>query len=94
MVVGTLCYLVSILATSLSVRYYQYVLSQGILFGLSVGLLCACHFFPLLAIQDNRSHHRFYPSLASISTHFLKYRATAIGIAVAGSGLGEVNSLI
>lgn len=71
MVAGTLCYLVSILATSFSVHYYQYVLSQGILFGLSVGLL-------------------FYPSLASISTHFLKYRATAIGIAVAGSGLGGV----
>ena len=53
MVAGTLCYLVSILATSFSVHYYQYVLSQGILFGLSVGLLCAYDPFPLLAIQDN-----------------------------------------
>lgn len=31
---------------------------------------------------------RFYPSLASVSTHFSKYRATALGIAVAGSSIG------
>ncbi|EJF59097.1 MFS general substrate transporter [Dichomitus squalens LYAD-421 SS1] len=30
----------------------------------------------------------FYPPLASISTHFRKYRATALGIAMAGSGIG------
>ncbi|KAH9856245.1 MFS general substrate transporter [Lenzites betulinus] len=30
----------------------------------------------------------FYPPLASISTHFNKYRATALGIAMVGSGLG------
>ncbi|EIW52352.1 MFS general substrate transporter [Trametes versicolor FP-101664 SS1] len=32
----------------------------------------------------------FYPSLAAISTHFKKYRSTALGIAVAGSGVGGV----
>ncbi|KAI0823271.1 MFS general substrate transporter [Trametes gibbosa] len=32
----------------------------------------------------------FYPSLAAISTHFKKYRSTALGIAVAGSGAGGV----
>ncbi len=32
---------------------------------------------------------RFYPSFASISTHFVKLRATAMGIAIAGSGVGE-----
>ena len=31
---------------------------------------------------------RFYPPIASISTHFSRYRATAIGIAVAGSSVG------
>ncbi|KAI1790846.1 MFS general substrate transporter [Ganoderma leucocontextum] len=30
----------------------------------------------------------FYPPLASISTHFSKYRATALGIAMVGSGIG------
>ncbi len=30
----------------------------------------------------------FYPSLSSVSTHFSKYRATAIGIASAGSSFG------
>ncbi|KAL7279566.1 hypothetical protein ACG7TL_005966 [Trametes sanguinea] len=32
----------------------------------------------------------FYPSLAAISTHFKKRRSTALGIAIAGSGLGGV----
>ncbi|KAI1789939.1 MFS general substrate transporter [Ganoderma leucocontextum] len=32
----------------------------------------------------------FYPSFASISTHFVKLRATAVGIAIAGSGVGGV----
>ena len=31
---------------------------------------------------------RFYPSLSSISTHFSKYRATALGVAVAGTSVG------
>jgi len=30
----------------------------------------------------------FYASVAAISTHFLKYRSTAIGIASAGTGIG------
>ncbi|EKM75508.1 hypothetical protein AGABI1DRAFT_46358 [Agaricus bisporus var. burnettii JB137-S8] len=32
----------------------------------------------------------FYPSLASITTYFTKYRATALGIAAAGTGVGGV----
>ncbi|KAF8955854.1 MFS general substrate transporter [Flammula alnicola] len=71
MIAGTICCLTSIMFTSMCKEYYQYILSQGLLFGLGVGLL-------------------FYPSLASISTHFSKYRATALGVAVAGSSLGGV----
>ncbi|CAA7266083.1 unnamed protein product [Cyclocybe aegerita] len=71
MTVGTLCYLASIMFTSVCKEYYQYILAQGVLFGLGVGLL-------------------FYPSLASVSTHFSKYCATALGIAAAGSSLGGV----
>lgn len=40
-------------------------------------------------MSDNFLENRFYPSFASISTHFLKLRATAVGIAIAGSGVGE-----
>ncbi|TBU55768.1 MFS general substrate transporter [Dichomitus squalens] len=32
----------------------------------------------------------FYPSLSAISTHFHNYRSTALGIAMAGSGVGGV----
>lgn len=68
---GTIIYSLAIMMTSISTQYYQYILCQGILFGLGVGLM-------------------FYPSLASVSTHFSKYRATALGIAVAGSSIGGV----
>ena len=39
MIAGTVCYLASIVLTSVCNRYYQYILSQGVLFGLAVGLL-------------------------------------------------------
>ncbi|KAM6493808.1 Major facilitator superfamily domain containing protein [Amanita muscaria] len=71
MISGTALYLLSTICTSFSTRYYQFILSQGMLFGISIGLL-------------------FYPSIASISTHFSKYRATAVGIAAAGSSVGGV----
>ncbi|PFH53268.1 hypothetical protein AMATHDRAFT_137721 [Amanita thiersii Skay4041] len=71
MTCGTVLYLLSAVFTSLSTKYYHFALSQGILFGISVGLL-------------------FYPAIASASTHFSKYRATAIGLAAAGSSVGGV----
>ncbi|EKM49893.1 uncharacterized protein PHACADRAFT_265647 [Phanerochaete carnosa HHB-10118-sp] len=71
MIPGTLVLVVSIMITSVCQRYYEYILAQGILFGLGVGML-------------------FYPSLSAVSTHFKKYRATALGIALSGSGVGGV----
>jgi len=32
--------------------------------------------------------YSFYPSLAAVSTHFDKYRASALGVVAAGSGIG------
>ncbi|OBZ67723.1 Riboflavin transporter MCH5 [Grifola frondosa] len=71
MLPGTVVLTFSIMMTSISTQYYQYILSQGILFGLGVGMI-------------------FYPPLAAISTHFSRYRATALGIGIAGSGVGGV----
>ncbi|KAI0629937.1 MFS general substrate transporter [Trametes polyzona] len=71
MIPGTVVLAFSTMMTSLSTKYYQYILAQGILFGIGVGML-------------------FYPSLAAISTHFAKYRGTALGIAFTGSGVGGV----
>ncbi|KAI9068738.1 MFS general substrate transporter [Trametes sanguinea] len=68
---GSILLVVSTMMMSFCTKYYQFLLVQGLLTGLSYGML-------------------FYPSFASISTHFRKYRATAVGIAIAGSGVGGV----
>ena len=44
-------------------------------------LLSAVHLLLILL-------YSFYPSLAAVSTHFDKYRGSALGIAAAGSGVG------
>ncbi|KAJ7598827.1 MFS general substrate transporter [Mycena floridula] len=71
MLAGTMCYVTSLMLTSVCSRFWEYLMAQGVLFGLAVGLL-------------------FYPSLASVSTHFLEYRATALGFAASGSSVGGV----
>ncbi|RPD56735.1 MFS general substrate transporter [Lentinus tigrinus ALCF2SS1-7] len=71
MIPGTLILVFSIMMTSLATQYYQYILAQGIVFGLGVGMI-------------------FYPSLSAISTHFSRYRGTALGVAFTGSGVGGV----
>ncbi|KAI0076206.1 MFS general substrate transporter [Panus rudis PR-1116 ss-1] len=71
MIPGAIILTVGTMLTSICTKYYQYMLCQGVLFGLGIGLL-------------------FYPALASVSTHFKKYRATALGLALSGSGVGGV----
>ncbi|KZT12246.1 MFS general substrate transporter [Laetiporus sulphureus 93-53] len=71
MIPGTLVLIFSMMITSICTSYYEYVLCQGILTGLGIGMV-------------------FYPSLSAIATHFKRYRATAIGIAMTGSGIGGV----
>jgi hypothetical protein len=44
MIPGTAILVFSIMITSVCKEYYQYILCQGILFGLGVGLLYACFF--------------------------------------------------
>jgi len=89
MTLGTVIFVFSIMMTSISKEYYQYILSQGILFGLGVGMMSVAKGHPAHC-SDNLPHliYSFYPSLASVSTHFSKYRASALGIATAGSCFG------
>jgi hypothetical protein len=41
MIFGSILYVFSIMMTSISTQYYQYLLAHGILFGLGVGMLYA-----------------------------------------------------
>ncbi|KAG2134047.1 major facilitator superfamily domain-containing protein [Suillus bovinus] len=68
---GTIILTFSLMMTSLATKYYEFILAQGIVFGIGFGLL-------------------FFPSMSATATHFMKYRATALGIAVAGSSVGGV----
>ncbi|KAF9778633.1 MFS general substrate transporter [Thelephora terrestris] len=71
LVTGAVIYTSSIIMISFCKSYYQYLLAQGVLFGLGVGLM-------------------FYPPISSVATHFSEYRATALGIAAAGSSAGGI----
>lgn len=56
---------------SISDKYYQFLLAQGLCSGIGTAML-------------------FYPTISCLVTWFLKKRATAIGIAASGSGLGGI----
>ena len=88
MLAGTLCYVVGLVTTSVSKEFYQFMLAQSILVGLGVGLLCVL--LRSLSFNFANQSHRFYPCLSALSTHFDRYKSTALGIALAGSGLGGV----
>lgn len=68
---GTIILTFSLMMTSLATKYYEFILAQGVVFGIGFGLL-------------------FFPSMSATATHFMKYRATALGVAVAGSSVGGV----
>lgn len=104
MIVGTLMLVLGTMMTSISTEYYQYILAQGILVGLGIGTVYVSFFLARegrgVRIVSISSEYlscvylsRFYPSLAAISTHFDKYKSTALGIAIAGSGVGMSRSL-
>ncbi len=40
MIIGTILYFFSLMMTSISTQFYQYILCQGVVFGLGVGMLC------------------------------------------------------
>lgn len=69
MVAGALVQSAGLICASFSTRIWQLFISQGLLFGLGMGML-------------------FIPSCGIISQWFLKKRAFANGIAMAGAGLG------
>lgn len=87
---GTAVYVLSIMMTSLCKSYYQYLLAQGLLFGLGIGLMCDSPLFNVTFRLLTVAFSRFYPSISSVATHFSKHRATALGVAAAGSSTGGI----
>ena len=88
LVPGSFLLVFSTMITSICTQFYQFLIVQGLLTGLSYGMLYVNFHIDPSHYADAESA-RFYPSFASISTHFMRLRATAVGIAIAGSGVGE-----
>ena len=91
MIVGTLILVFGTMMTSISSRYYEYILAQGILVGVGIGTVYVAVFSLQRILFSLALIFRFYPSLSAVSTHFHKFRSTALGIAIAGSGVGMSN---
>ena len=88
MIGGTLILVFGTMMTSISTQYYQYILAQGILVGVGIGTV-----YVYVSLAHGIPAHdgcSFYPSLSAISTYFQRYRSTALGVALTGSGVGGV----
>ncbi|KAH7910119.1 MFS general substrate transporter [Hygrophoropsis aurantiaca] len=68
---GTVVYVFSIMITSIASRYYEFMIAQGLIFGVGAGLV-------------------YSPAVSATATHFIRYRATATSLAMAGGGVGGV----
>lgn len=86
---GSFLHVFGLMMTSISSEYYQFLLAQGICSGLG----CCFLFYP--GMFGSKPIHE-YPALtsslviAACGTWFLRHRALAFGIMVAGSSLGGV----
>ena len=76
--------------TSISTKLYQFILAQGIMFGIGDTILCAV----LHSLQRCETYltytDRFYPTISTISHWFDRKRGLALGIVVAGSSIGGI----
>lgn len=91
MIIGTGIYSTSIMLLSISRNYAELLIVQGVLSSTGAALL---YVKLRIAVEnwfnaDAVSSYRFYPPIAAVSSHFTKYKATAVGIALSGSSLGE-----
>ena len=89
MLAGTLLSTLSLIMASISKNYAEFVATQGVLFGLGSALVYDRLELSHQVNTRTNQYGRFYPSIASVSTHYSKYKATAIGIALAGTSIGE-----
>ncbi|KAF7298579.1 Monocarboxylate permease-like protein [Mycena indigotica] len=79
---GTILYVFSIMMTSLSTRYYQYLLAQGLLFGLGVGML----FYPALSSVATY-FSRYRATALGIAASGSSFGGFAWGVRILVSGL-------
>ena len=69
--IGTFLNVFGLMMSSISDRYYQFLLSQGLCTGIGAAML-------------------FFPAVSCVMTYFNAKRATALGIATSGAGVGGV----
>ena len=91
MISGTLIYVLSVMFTSLSSELYQFILAQGILFGIGDTMLCDASFANHASYPDvSDLSVSFYPTISAISHWFDRKRGLALGVVVAGSSVGGI----
>ena len=91
MISGTLIYVLSVMFTSLSSELYQFILAQGVLFGIGDTMLCDTSFSNHAFYADvSDLSVSFYPTISAISHWFDRKRGLALGVVVAGSSVGGI----
>ena len=88
---GTVVFVFSLMMTSISTKYYQFIIFQGLLLGASIALMFVYLINTQTKLSFNESVDSFFPSVTAVSSWFQKYRATALGTVAAGTCLGEWN---
>ena len=85
--IGLIVYIFSIMMTSLCSEFYQFLLAQGFLSGISMGYV-AHNVLERSMLTSKRMV--MTPSMATVGQYFKKKRAASMGIVVAGSSVGGV----
>jgi MFS family permease len=83
----------SLCMTSLSTKYYQIFLSQGLLFGIGAGgvFTSVRKLFVKTPPSTNHTNHNITQSFVCAGQWFVRRRGLAIGIAAAGSSFGKTH---
>lgn len=80
----------AIMMTSVSTRFWQVFLAQGLCSGIGMGLVWLVSRFLVKGKRNKSSRAERCPTVSLISTYFVKRRSLALAFVLAGSSVGGV----